>query len=1194
MYRKLTAEQTSPSPRVINYPECQEKFSPNIIKTSHYTWYNFIFLNLFEQFHRFANIFFLFLAIIQAIPAISPLNQLAGFVQLTFMLSITAVKNAYEDILRHKTDKEVNDRLVPIYNHQANRNEYNPSSNDTNIHLLTNDNDQFSYKKWSDLNVSDVIRIDPNSEAPADCLVIETVSNDNKCRIETSALDGETFLKFRYPVFKKDLNNSVNNTLFNNDNQQNSKSMETRNLTKDDHFVIQVSPPTSNLKTFSGKIICENNETIPISLSNFVPRGCISRDKKSFLAIVVYTGDDTKLIMNSMKPRFKFTELDQIMSKMAFILLIAMFIICFIMTLCGKVWKDHQLNPKNGPVNGYLKSALDDNQHWFLQFFSWIIDLQMIIPLAVYSSLDVVRFLLSFNISMDDQMTIEIKNEKSDQKPDFDYTYSNNQKLNTHSKTSNDTLLKKSKCRNSDLVSSIGRITHIFTDKTGTLTKNLMTFRSAIFSKFELTIEKADDTSENLRTLENCEEVDLDFFNAHSMDDSDIWHFLMTIILCNSVEVIDHQYVSNSPDELALLEFAKKCQFELIESSTSSGQNSVLIKVRDILHEVERPLKFEFNSNRKRSSALCKIDGRWKLLVKGADSVMIPRCKNYGTFYEERLEELGRRGLRTLCFAYKELNEKEVTSLLNKYQVRSSLTVSSEESLEDLANSIESDLTIYAFSGVEDELQDQIDVTLEQIRQANIHVWMLTGDRLDTAIDVGRNCGLISPFNSIITVKVSSQNIDQDRPNDNDNSNFLKSDILNHIEILIDGEILNTNGENENGMAVDVENSVLCVDDADTVLNDLCLFGLANRCRSVIIARCEPLQKGNVLRLFKENVKTIERIKSSNCTLSNLNSIPIEDDTPLKNWQNSISDFYSCSKKDFESHPIVLAIGDGVNDVDMIRVSDVGVAVEGREGSAAVLSSDFSIPTFSKLSNLLLIHGRYNCIRTSLLILVTFYKNLLLGMPQMFYGFFNGFSATSIFDSGFFALYNVVLTIPQHFAACVIEEDVDSRLCLKYPFVYRDFQKNGGFSFLNVFWFYFISFLHSSLLFFVPYFALNLCVLNDGIVTFNHSLFTQIVGWSLMSVFTYEMFHVFHTITVFQAVLNFVCFLSNFAIQYFYSFVESEYDSILSRSAQASLMWFTIPLIVGSCIIVDLVKEVILSLKKKKSFTDLVIMKENH
>lgn len=284
----------------------------------------------------------------------------------------------------------------------------------------------------------------------------------------------------------------------------------------------------------------------------------------------------------------------------------------------------------------------------------------------------------------------------------------------------------------------------------------------------------------------------------------------------------------------------------------------------------------------------------------------------------------------------------------------------------------------------------------------------------------------------------------------------------------------------------------------------------------------------------------------------------------------------------------MLAIGDGVNDVDMIRVADVGVAVEGREGSAAVLSSDFSIPTFSKLSRLLIVHGRWNCIRTSLLVLVTFYKNLLLGLPQMFYGFYNGFSATSSFDSGYFALYNVVLTIPQHFLACVIEEDIEDEICLKYPFVYRDYQKDGGFSFYNISWFYFISVLHSALIYFIPYFSLNLAILNDDFITFDHSLFTQIVGWNLMSIFTYEMFNIFHTISIFQAFLNIACLLSNFAIQYFYSFVEGEYDSMLSRSGKAHLIWFTIPLIVCICVLIDMINEFLRPFIIK-SYTNLVI-----
>ena len=274
---------------------------------------------------------------------------------------------------------------------------------------------------------------------------------------------------------------------------------------------------------------------------------------------------------------------------------------------------------------------------------------------------------------------------------------------------------------------------------------------------------------------------------------------------------------------------------------------------------------------------------------------------------------------------------------------------------------------------------------------------------------------------------------------------------------------------------------------------------------------------------------------------------------------------------------IILTIGDGANDVDMIRCADVGVGLEGREGSSAVLSSDVSIPTFCKLSRLLIVHGRFNCNRTSLLVLVTFYKNLLLGLPQLFYGFSNGFTATSIFDSGFFAMYNAVLTVPQHFIACALEEDLSPSLCLKFPEVYKDYQNNGGFTLLRLFWFYLIAFIHSALIYFIPVYSLESSLLNEKGTPLDHSLLTQIVGWSLMCVFTYEMFHIFHCITILHILLNIFCFFSNFIIQFLYAKVDDEYHEILNRCSDVYLMWITIPLIVGACVILDMCKELIKS-----------------
>ena len=1017
MYYPLSL-QTPVSPRIFNFPDSHEEFAPNIIKTSHYTWYNFIFLNLFEQFHRFANIFFLFLAIIQAIPSISPLNQIAGFTQLIFMLSITGVKNAYEDILRHRADKKVNDTKTKVYQKSFN---------------------DFVDKKWSEIKVSDVIKIEPNDEVPADCVIIKTVGKDNRCRIETAALDGETNLKYRYPVEKFGYNSSVYNDAEINFNKS---------------CVFEISPPNSNLSSFSGKIYYED-EVLIVSNSNFIPRGCVLKDSNPITAVVVYSGEDTKIILNSIKPRFKFSELDRIMSRMAVVLLIAMFAICLILTICGKLWNESF-------DEGYMQL---DIKKWYLQWFSWIIDLQMIIPLAVYSSLDIVRLLISFNVMLDENMS--------------------------HQNC-------KSKCKNSDLVSTIGRVSHIFSDKTGTLTKNLMTMKAVSLSNITFGCVKETLTPRN--KFVSISDSNIEYFRINFDKDDDIWYFLMTIILCNSADIENYyegninnnnegniMYISNSPDEHALLEFAKECGFLLLNNEKDHS----IISIHGKIYNIEKPISFEFSSERKMSSVICKLRDRWVLLAKGADSVIFERSNNVSANLRQNLNRFGSCGFRTMCFAKRFISNDEMEKIFNEYHTCLSNPNGAEQLINSLAlNKVEINLEVYGISGLEDELQDNVIDCINKIKCANIKTWVLTGDRLDSAVHIASQCGILKKEDTIIY------------------SNY--SDLI--------------------GKQIIPDNS-LAIDCKDLINNSDMLFDILPDFSSVVVSRCEPLQKGNIIRLFKE-----------------------------KNPKS-----------------IILTIGDGANDVDMIRCADVGVGLEGREGSSAVLSSDFSIPTFCKLSRLLIVHGRFNCNRTSLLVLVTFYKNLLLGLPQLFYGFSNGFTATSIFDSGFFAMYNAVLTVPQHFIACALEEDLSPSLCLKFPEVYKDYQNNGGFTLLRLFWFYLIAFIHSALIYFIPVYSLESSLLNEKGTPLDHSLLTQIVGWSLMCVFTYEMFHIFHCITILHILLNIFCFFSNFIIQFLYAKVDDEYHEILNRCSDVYLMWITIPLIVGACVILDMCKELIKS-----------------
>ncbi len=128
-----------------------------------------------EQFSKYANLFFLFTACIQQIPGVSPTNQWTTIAPLSAVILASAIKEFQEDLKRHQSDSELNARQTKVLREDG----------------------TFEIRKWKDIAVGDVIRLESNDFMPADLVLLSSSEPEGLCYVETSNLDGETNLKIK-------------------------------------------------------------------------------------------------------------------------------------------------------------------------------------------------------------------------------------------------------------------------------------------------------------------------------------------------------------------------------------------------------------------------------------------------------------------------------------------------------------------------------------------------------------------------------------------------------------------------------------------------------------------------------------------------------------------------------------------------------------------------------------------------------------------------------------------------------------------------------------------------------------------------------------------------------------------------------------------------------------------------------------
>lgn len=894
---------------------------------------------------------------------------------------------------------------------------------------------RFKKDTWKNIHVGDFVRIYNDDELPADIIIMSTSDPDGACYVETKSLDGETNLKVRQAL-------------------RCGRPLKHARDCERAEFTIESEPPQPNLYKYNGAIHWRQeipghaaddpiDMTEPITIDNLLLRGCNLRNTEWILGVVIFTGHDTKIMQNAGATPSKRPRIAREMNFNVICNFGILFGMCLVSALAnGAAWArtDASLTFFDGsPIGG--SPALSG----FITFFAALIVFQNLIPISLYITLEVVRTLQAVFIYSD----VEMYYEPIDQ-PCIPKTW--------------------------NISDDVGQIEYIFSDKTGTLTQNVMEFKKATingqpygeaYTEAQAGMQKregidvvtegarirAEIADAKVRALEGLRRIN---DNPYLHDDevtfiapdfvSDLAGeagreqqeaneaFMLALALCHTVvpeRSLDDpprmKFKAQSPDEEALVATARDMGFVVLGYSDDGINLNVLGEDRHyrILNTIE------FNSTRKRMSSIVRMpDGRIRLLCKGADSIIYSRLRR-GEQQElrretaEHLELFAREGLRTLCIAQKDLTEEEYRSWKKEHDAAAAAIDDREEKMEAAAELIEQDLYLVGGTAIEDRLQDGVPDTIGLLGDAGIKLWVLTGDKVETAINIGFSCNLLDNNMDLIHIKIE----------ENEGGAIDEEALMAEAEAMLDRNLATfglTGGEEDlaaakasheppaptHGIVVDGYTLRFVLDDR---LKQKFLI-LCKQCRSVLCCRVSPAQKASVVRMVKNGLDVM-----------------------------------------------TLSIGDGANDVAMIQEADVGVGIAGLEGRQAAMSSDYAIAQFRFLQRLVLVHGRWSYRRLGESISNFFYKNMVWTFGIFWWMIYCDFDITYLFDYSYILLFNLIFTSLPVGLIGIFDQDVSDKVSLAVPQLYRRGIERLEWTQLK-FWMYMVDGLYQSVIvWFVPY-----------------------------------------------------------------------------------------------------------------------------
>ncbi|XP_063793484.1 phospholipid-transporting ATPase IG isoform X6 [Pseudophryne corroboree] len=736
---------------------------------------------------------------------------------------------------------------------------------------------------------------------------------------------------------------------------------------------IECEQPQPDLYKFVGRMNIYVNQEIKASSlgpDNLLLKGATLKNTRKIYGVAVYTGMETKMALNYQGKSQKRSAVEKSINAFLIVYLSILVSKASICTALKYIW---QSNPGNDEP-WYNEKTRKERESFkilkiFTDFLSFMVLFNFIIPVSMYVTVEMQKFLGSFFIAWDKDM--------------YDEDIKEGALVNT-----------------SDLNEELGQVEYVFTDKTGTLTENTMEFIECCIDGY-----KYKDSGDELTVTDSA-----GVFGKASKDREEL--FLRALCLCHTVQLKEESqcdgpialsenkcsYICSSPDEIALVNGAKKYGFTYMGTENDfmkvKNQNNEL-EIYQLLHVLN------FDPVRRRMSVLVKTSaGKILLFCKGADSSVFHRvARDEVDRIKVHVEQNALDGYRTLCVACKELSQEEYEKV-NKHLTEAKMALQDrDEKLARVFDDIEDDMHLLGATAVEDRLQEQAAETIEALHAAGMKVWVLTGDKMETAKSTCYACRLFQ--NNTELLELTTKNLEEfERREDRLQELLLEY----HRKLVQDAPKIKGSSK---GSWSEHQDYGLIIDGStlSLILNSNCssshykiiFLAICQKCTAVLCCRMAPLQKAQIVKMVKNT----------------------------------------------KGNPITLSVGDGANDVSMILEAHVGIGIKGKEGRQASRNSDYAVPKFKHLKKLLLVHGHLYYVRIAHLVQYFFYKNLCFILPQFLYQFFCGFSQQPLYDAAYLTMYNICFTSLPILAYSLLEQHISIETLIANPKLYMRISDNA-------------------------------------------------------------------------------------------------------------------------------------------------------